>query len=86
MTTAEILQTIPPREKEIVGLLLEGCSTKEMAGRLGIQQRTVKSYLNKLFIKFGVSSGIKRVKLASMLYREIKQIEEKEELKDDKNT
>jgi hypothetical protein len=53
----------------IVNLLLEGCNNAEIAGHLRIAQRTVKAYFNRLFLRFGITSGIKRVKLATFIYR-----------------
>jgi hypothetical protein len=32
-------------------------------------RRTVKAHFNRLFLRFGISGGIKRVKLATLLYR-----------------
>ena len=36
---------------------------------LGIKHRTVKAHFNRLFLRFGVRDGYKRVKLAVILYR-----------------
>jgi|GraSoiStandDraft_60_1057301.scaffolds.fasta_scaffold408583_2 hypothetical protein len=66
-----------PRGREIVELLLEGCSNREIAETLKMKQRTVKAHLNRLFMRFGVSQGIKRVKLATMLYRETSSLSRK---------
>jgi DNA-binding CsgD family transcriptional regulator len=57
------------REQQIIDLLLEGCENAEIAKRLTIALRTVKAYFNRLFLRFGITSGIKRVKLATFLYR-----------------
>ena len=57
------------REQQIIDLLLEGCENAEIAKRLAIALRTVKAYFNRLFLRFGITSGIKRVKLATFLYR-----------------
>jgi DNA-binding NarL/FixJ family response regulator len=32
-------------------------------------ERTVKAHFNRLFMRFGIKGGIKRVKLATLLYR-----------------
>src|SRR5580698_5864562 len=58
-----------PREQEIVDLLLQGCGNTEIASVIGMNRRTVKAHFNRLFAKFGISGGIKRVKLATLLYR-----------------
>jgi DNA-binding NarL/FixJ family response regulator len=57
------------RERQIVDLLLQGCDNSEIARDLHIAERTVKAHFNRLFLRFGIKGGIKRVKLATMLYR-----------------
>jgi len=58
-----------PRERQIVELLLQGCDNAEIASQLHMARRTVKAHFNRLFLRFGIDGGIKRVKLATMLYR-----------------
>jgi DNA-binding NarL/FixJ family response regulator len=58
-----------PREQKIVELLLQGCDNSEIARDLNIAERTVKAHFNRLFVRFGIKGGIKRVKLATLLYR-----------------
>jgi DNA-binding NarL/FixJ family response regulator len=58
-----------PREKQIVELLLQGCDNAEIAKQLKMARRTVKAHFNRLFLRFGINDGIKRVKLATLLYR-----------------
>jgi DNA-binding CsgD family transcriptional regulator len=58
-----------PREQQIVELLLQGCDNAEIASQLKMARRTVKAHFNRLFLRFGISGGIKRVKLATLLYR-----------------
>jgi DNA-binding NarL/FixJ family response regulator len=54
-----------------VGYLLTQCySNADMAKDLGVSRRTIKSDMNKLFIRYGITSGVKRVKLAVALFRE----------------
>src|SRR2546428_12535678 len=57
------------RERQIADLLLQGCDNGEIARQLKIARRTVKAHFNRLFLRFGISGGIKRVKLATLLYR-----------------
>ncbi len=68
-----------PREQEIVDLLLQGCSNAEIAKTMGMNRRTVKAHFNRLFEKFGIHGGIKRVKLATLLYRRQLCLESNEE-------
>jgi Bacterial regulatory proteins, luxR family len=58
-----------PREQQIAELLLQGCDNSEIARQLKMARRTVKAHFNRLFLRFGITGGIKRVKLATLLYR-----------------
>jgi hypothetical protein len=58
-----------PREQQITELLLQGCDNTEIAKQLKMARRTVKAHFNRLFLRFGINGGIKRVKLATLLYR-----------------
>jgi DNA-binding NarL/FixJ family response regulator len=60
---------LAPRERQVVELLLQGCDNADIARELNIALRTVKSHFNRLFLRFGITGGIKRVKLATYLYR-----------------
>src|SRR5712692_7015996 len=57
------------REEQIAELLLQGCDNAEIASQLKMARRTVKAHFNRLFLRFGITGGIKRVKLATLLYR-----------------
>jgi len=50
------VSTLTGRENDIVELLREGLSNKEIASRLGISSRTVKNQLHHLYEKRGVHS------------------------------
>src|SRR5712664_1441940 len=65
----ERFDQVGPRELQIIDLLLQGCDNSEIARDLNIAERTVKAHFNRLFLRFGITSGIKRVKLATLLYR-----------------
>lgn len=47
---------VSPREQEVVGLLLEGRGTSEMASRLSISEHTVRDHLKRLYRKTGTRS------------------------------
>ena len=66
------------REQQIIDLLLQGCDNSEIARDLHIAERTVKAHFNRLFLRFGIKNGIKRVKLATMLYRRQLWLEEQQ--------
>ena len=59
--------TLSNREREILGLLADGLGNKQIAARLGISTNTVKTHLELLFEKLGVSS---RAELAARAVRE----------------
>jgi len=44
------------RERELVGLLVEGATNAEIAGRLFVSEKTVKNHLNHIYAKLGVSN------------------------------
>lgn len=49
------------REREILALLADGLGNKQIAARLGISANTVKTHLELLFDKLGVSSRAEAV-------------------------
>lgn len=51
-------QQLTLREKEVLEMLVEGRSNKEIANPLGIEERTVKAHVAKLMRKFGVQNRI----------------------------
>jgi DNA-binding CsgD family transcriptional regulator len=61
--------TLSEREVTIIQKLMQGCDNGEIAKDLHIAERTVKAHFNRMFIKFGIKNGIKRVKLAVLAYR-----------------
>jgi DNA-binding NarL/FixJ family response regulator len=59
---------ITPRDHQVLDLLVQGCSNKEIAAELNISPRTVKQHLRTLFLRAGIKEGRKRVKLATALF------------------
>jgi DNA-binding NarL/FixJ family response regulator len=59
---------ITPRDEQVLMLLMQGCSNKEIAKQLGISPRTVKQHLRTLFLRAGIRDGRKRVKLATAMF------------------
>ena len=53
-----------PRELEVLTLVAEGLSNKEIAARLYMSETTVKSFLQQLFNKTGVRSRTQLVRVA----------------------
>ncbi len=60
---------ITPRDEEVLQLLVQGCSNKEIAQQLRISPRTVKQHLRTLFLRAGIRDGRKRVKLATAMFQ-----------------
>jgi DNA-binding NarL/FixJ family response regulator len=59
---------ITPRDEQVLQLLMQGCSNKEIASQLHISPRTVKQHLRTLFLRAGIRDGRKRVKLATAMF------------------
>ena len=43
------------REREVLGLVVEGLANKQIARRMGISEKTVKGHLTNLFQRIGVA-------------------------------
>ncbi|HJY35996.1 MAG TPA: helix-turn-helix transcriptional regulator [Steroidobacteraceae bacterium] len=52
----EISPSFTGREREIVDLLMQGMSNRQIAHTLGIAEATVKKHLHHVYRKFGVRS------------------------------
>ncbi len=58
------LDLLTPREHEVLRLLAEGLSDKEIAERLTISERTVRAHMVNLLAKLGVDSRLQALVLA----------------------
>ena len=56
---------LTPREMAALRLMADGKANKEIAGELGISDRTVKTHLGHLFEKLGVTSRTEAIKVAT---------------------
>ena len=65
---------ITRRDQQVLNLLVQRCSNKEIAAELEISPRTVKQHLRTLFLRAGIKQGRKRVILATAVF-------EKEQMK-----
>lgn len=54
-------QALTPREQEVLHLLTEGNTNKEIAQKLFISEKTVKSHLNRIFKKFNVTRRLEAI-------------------------
>jgi DNA-binding NarL/FixJ family response regulator len=73
MTTLNVINLneikITPRDRQVLRLLVQGCSNKEIAAQLEISPRTVKQHLRTLFLRAGIKNGRKRVRLATAMFQ-----------------
>ncbi|HXJ91070.1 MAG TPA: response regulator transcription factor [Candidatus Binatia bacterium] len=58
-STGDILLT--PREEQVVALVAEGLSNRDIARELNLSEHTVKKYLFRIFEKLGISSRVELV-------------------------
>jgi DNA-binding NarL/FixJ family response regulator len=49
---------LTPREMEVVGCIVEGCSNRDIARQFNISEETVKRHLSNIFDKTGVSTRL----------------------------
>lgn len=53
-----LIDQVTPREREVLDLLMEGRSNREIAGSLSIDEVTVKAHLGRMLRKAGVSNRV----------------------------
>lgn len=49
---------LTPRELEVIRLVTQGCSNREIAAQLKISEETVKRHLSNVFVKVGMSNRV----------------------------
>jgi len=54
-------QLLTPREEQVVALVADGLSNRDVADELGLSEHTIKKYLLRIFDKLGVSSRVELV-------------------------
>lgn len=54
---------LTPREREVLALVVDGCTNKEIALKFAVSEETIKHHLTRMFAKVGASS---RLELAMM--------------------
>jgi DNA-binding NarL/FixJ family response regulator len=64
---AAVAASLTPREREVVGLVVDGRSNDEVGAALAITTKTVEGHLRRLFDRLGVQS---RTELATRALRE----------------
>jgi len=61
MVNARGEKLLTPREEQVVALVADGLSNREVARELGLSEHTVKKYLFHIFDKLGISSRVELV-------------------------
>ena len=61
---ASPLRRLTPREREVLQLVSDGCSNKEIGSQLGISEKTAETHRARLMAKLGMHSVAKLVRYA----------------------
>ena len=63
-TPTALVEPLTEREEEVLNYLAQGLQNKEIAGRLGISERTVKFHVSAVLTKLGAGNRTEAVHLA----------------------
>ncbi len=61
VVNASGLKLLTPREEQVVALVADGLSNREVARELSLSEHTIKKYLFRIFDKLGISSRVELV-------------------------
>lgn len=64
---AAAIESLSPREREILALLARGLSNKELARELSVSENTIKTHLANLYAKLGVGRRTQALVVAQRL-------------------
>lgn len=64
---SQLTSALTSRENDVLRLLAEGISSRQIATRLDISERTVESHISNVYRKLGVGSRVQAVRKASAL-------------------
>ncbi|UKY47934.1 response regulator [Streptomyces inhibens] len=62
---ADALSSLSPREREILGLIGEGMTNRQIGKRLYLSEKTVKNHISRLLAKLGVERRVQAAVLAT---------------------
>ena len=65
--SSEVAASITPRELEVLGLISEGLSTRQVASRLNLSPKTVETHIAKLYRKLGARTRVQALSRAVAL-------------------
>jgi DNA-binding NarL/FixJ family response regulator len=61
MVNSRGMRLLTPREEQVVALVADGLSNREVARELALSEHTVKKYLFRIFDKLGISNRVELV-------------------------
>lgn len=61
----EIELRLTEREREVLSVAAEGLTARQIAGRLGVQERTVTTHLGRIYGKLGVGTRLGAIRVAA---------------------
>jgi DNA-binding NarL/FixJ family response regulator len=61
----EIETRLTEREREVLAVAAEGLTAREIAGRLGVRERTVTTHLGRIYGKLGVGTRVAAIRVAA---------------------
>jgi DNA-binding NarL/FixJ family response regulator len=61
----EIETRLTEREREVLSVAAEGLTAREIAGRLGVRERTVTTHLGRIYGKLGVGTRVAALRVAA---------------------
>ncbi|MEV6567959.1 response regulator transcription factor [Streptomyces kronopolitis] len=64
-SAGDALSALSPREREVLGLIGEGLTNRQIGERLYLSEKTVKNYVSRLLAKLGVARRIQAAVLAT---------------------
>jgi LuxR family maltose regulon positive regulatory protein len=77
VASAGMIERLTEQEQKVLELLLKACTNQEIARRLGIGLRTVKTYTGNIYSKLGVKNRAQCVKLVREIQGGIPEPEDK---------
>jgi DNA-binding NarL/FixJ family response regulator len=67
LPSSPAIEHLTPRELEVLGMLAEGLGNREIAGRLGVSDHTVKFHISSILEKLGAATRTEAVTLGLRL-------------------
>jgi DNA-binding NarL/FixJ family response regulator len=61
----EMEHRLTEREREVLSVAAEGLTARQIAGRLGVRERTVTTHLGRIYGKLGVGTRLGAIRVAA---------------------